>query len=232
MQQTLFWVAAAAWLMVIAPGVYLAVHAVRHRDATGPTLRRLATLSGISLMVLAALTSRVPEEALPGRMGIAIERQLIPIAVAVAVFGAVVIALGWIARRAPPDALAGAERRIERGIAGGVLAALVITYVVPAFRGTSPEKVDRTAARGQLRYLVTLQDNFFADSGRYATSWSSLPFQPGSYASPPEITAGEDWWVATTVYRRRVRRYVCGVAVNAVNPVVAGAPNGEPACVY
>jgi len=110
-----------------------------------------------------------------------------------------------------------------------------------------------TDMRSDLNTLRTAQDSFFAMYQRYAGNPAELGplfslsereyhvvdfkggsygkgFTPGSGLSEPTIVVGKGWWTATNTHQR-VPGLVCGVAVNAANPISGDTANSsEPAC--
>lgn len=106
----------------------------------------------------------------------------------------------------------------------GVIAAIAI----PKFANTK-QKAYVAAMKADLRNLVTAEEAFHADSARYTSDVASLSFRPMPGVSTPSITADKDRWSATLTHSQ-VPGVVCGIAVNADNPIDATAKEREPAC--
>jgi prepilin-type N-terminal cleavage/methylation domain-containing protein len=114
----------------------------------------------------------------------------------------------------------------------GILAAIAI----PKFANTK-NKAYTAAMKSDLRNLVTAEEGFFSDSGRYKAYVDAggtlgdtvLKFRPSSGVSTPVITPGQGYWSATVTHSQIVN-FSCGIGVNTTNPVVGAAGDGEPAC--
>jgi prepilin-type N-terminal cleavage/methylation domain-containing protein len=123
----------------------------------------------------------------------------------------------------------------------GILAAIAI----PKFANTK-QKAYVTAMKSDLRSLVTAEEAFFADSGRYTAyldttitgkrnrqtitvSSTGLIFDASTGVSYPAIAVGQGYWSAT-VSHVQIPNFSCGIAVNTTNPVDPNANDGAPAC--
>jgi prepilin-type N-terminal cleavage/methylation domain-containing protein len=108
----------------------------------------------------------------------------------------------------------------------GILAAIAI----PKFANTKV-KAYTAAMKTDLRNLVTAEESFFHDSGYYIIygDTSKLRFRPSTGVSSPAIIPGAGYWTATVTHVQ-IPAFTCGVGVNTVNPRVAAAGDGEPAC--
>ena len=123
----------------------------------------------------------------------------------------------------------------------GILAAIAI----PKFANTK-QKAYVTAMKPDLRNLVTAEEAFYADSGRYTAyldttitgkrkrqtitvSSTGLIFDPSTGVSYPFIAVGQGNWSATVTHAQ-IPNFSCGIAVNTANPVDPNANDGAPAC--
>jgi len=108
----------------------------------------------------------------------------------------------------------------------GILAAIAI----PKFANTK-SKAYKTAMISDLRNLVTAEEAFFSDSGKYSTviDSSHVKFAPSTGVGLPAITTGAGYWTATNVHTQ-LAGVVCGIGMNTTNPTVSSAGEGEPAC--
>ncbi len=107
----------------------------------------------------------------------------------------------------------------------GILAAIAI----PKFANTKT-KAYTAAMKSDLRNLVTAEEAFFSDSGKYTVyDTTVLKFKPSTGVSTPNITIGAGFWSAT-VSHSQIASFSCGIGVNTANTVVTTAGDGEPAC--
>ena len=106
----------------------------------------------------------------------------------------------------------------------GIIAAIAI----PKFANTK-QKAYVAAMKTDLRNLATAEEAFRMDSGRYTSNVASLNFRPMPGVSAPSITADKDRWIATLTHSQLPGK-ICGIAVNADNPVDTSVGEGEPAC--
>jgi type IV pilus assembly protein PilA len=108
----------------------------------------------------------------------------------------------------------------------GILAAIAI----PKFANTK-SKAYKTAMISDLRNLVTAEEAFFSDSGKYSTTIDSshVKFAPSTGVALPTVTIGSGYWSATNSHTQ-LANVVCGIGMNTVNPTVGSAGEGEPAC--
>jgi type IV pilus assembly protein PilA len=108
----------------------------------------------------------------------------------------------------------------------GILAAIAI----PKF-SNSKTKAYTAAMKSDLRNLVVAEEAFFADSVYYLPyiDTSKLKFRPSISVSTPTINIGRGYWTATVMHSQ-IPGFTCGISVNTVNPIVAEASEGEPAC--
>ena len=110
----------------------------------------------------------------------------------------------------------------------GILAAIAI----PKFANTK-SKAYVTAAKSDLRNLVTTEEAFFADSSAYTTIIDNtvhLKYQNSTGTTAPAITVGAGFWFATNTHTQLPAGNQCGIAMNTTNPTVAGATEGSPVC--
>jgi prepilin-type N-terminal cleavage/methylation domain-containing protein len=114
----------------------------------------------------------------------------------------------------------------------GILAAIAI----PKFANTK-NKAYTAAMKSDLRNLVTAEEAFFSDSGRYKQyvevstllGDTVLKFRPSTGVSTPSIQPGQGYWSATVTHSQ-IQNFSCGIGVNTTNTVVSTAGDGEPAC--
>ena len=108
----------------------------------------------------------------------------------------------------------------------GILAAIAI----PKFANTK-SKAYKTAMISDLRNLVTAEEAFFSDSGKYSTVIDSahVKFAPSTGVTLPAVIAGQGYWTATNNHTQ-LAGVTCGIGMNTVNPTVSTAGEGEPAC--
>src|SRR4051794_16416979 len=74
----------------------------------------------------------------------------------------------------------------------GILAAIAI----PKFANTK-SKAYVTAAKSDLRNLGTAEEAFFSDSSKYTSTITDLKYNVSRGMTPPVISIGSGWWVAT-----------------------------------
>ena len=113
----------------------------------------------------------------------------------------------------------------------GILAAIAI----PKFANTKT-KAYTAAMKSDLRNLVTAEESFFSDSGRYATAPAANATTPGLQFTPSTsvnlttpIAIGQGFWAAQVTHSQ-IPNFTCGIGVNTPNPIVTTAGDGEPAC--
>ena len=107
----------------------------------------------------------------------------------------------------------------------GILAAIAI----PKFANTKT-KAYTAAMKSDLRNLVTAEEAFFSDSGKYVIyDTAQLKFKPSTGVSTPTIRIGAGYWSATVTHSQ-IANFTCGIGVNTTNTIVGGAGDGEPAC--
>jgi type IV pilus assembly protein PilA len=108
----------------------------------------------------------------------------------------------------------------------GILAAIAI----PKFANTK-SKAYKTAMISDLRNLVTAEEAFFSDSGKYSDKIDSLhvKFAPSTNVSVVIAPPGSGYWTATAKHSQ-LSAVTCGIGMNTTNPTVNTAGEGEPAC--
>ena len=115
----------------------------------------------------------------------------------------------------------------------GILAAIAI----PKFANTKT-KAYQTAMKSDLRNLVTAEEAFFSDSGRYRVFLVSgaslgdtfLHFRPSTGVSDPVIVSGAGSWYASVTHTQIPSPFSCSIGVNTANTLVPTAGDGEPVC--
>ena len=108
----------------------------------------------------------------------------------------------------------------------GILAAIAI----PKFANTK-NKAYKTAMVSDLRNLVTAEEAFFSDSGKYSATIDSahVKFSASTSVSVKVDPPGTGYWSATATHSQ-LASVVCGIGMNTTNPTVTTANEGEPAC--
>jgi len=108
----------------------------------------------------------------------------------------------------------------------GILAAIAI----PKFANTK-NKAYKTAMVSDLRNLVTAEEAFFSDSGKYSNVVDSAHVKYSSSKNVNVIIAqpGTGYWTATATHSQ-LAGVTCGIGMNTTNPLVTTANEGEPAC--
>jgi type IV pilus assembly protein PilA len=104
----------------------------------------------------------------------------------------------------------------------GLLAAIAIPQLT-----YTKERAQIAAMKADLRNLVTVEENYFADSQKYATDLG------GSYAASggnrlPTITLTRDGWSASITSPNSAQ--ICAVFVGST-PLAPASKEGAPACV-
>ena len=110
----------------------------------------------------------------------------------------------------------------------GILAAIAI----PKFANTK-SKAYKTAMISDLRNLVTAEEAFFSDSGKYSATIDSahVKFAPSRNVTVTIAPVGSGYWTATASHSQLQSPVVtCGIGMNTTNPTVTTAAEGEPAC--
>ena len=115
----------------------------------------------------------------------------------------------------------------------GILAAIAI----PKFANTKT-KAYQTAMKSDLRNLVTAEEAFFSDSGRYRVYAAQstvggdtiLKFRPSTSVSNVKVATGPGYWNATVTHSQIPAPFTCGIGVNTTNPIITTAGDGEPVC--
>ena len=108
----------------------------------------------------------------------------------------------------------------------GILAAIAI----PKF---TKSKAYKTAMISDLRNLVTAEEAFFSDSGKYSATIDSahVKFAPSRNVTVTIAPVGSGYWTATASHSQLQSPVVtCGIGMNTTNPTVTTAAEGEPAC--
>jgi type IV pilus assembly protein PilA len=108
----------------------------------------------------------------------------------------------------------------------GILAAIAI----PKFANTK-SKAYKTAMISDLRNLVTAEEAFFSDSGKYSQTIDSahVKFAPSTNVTVTIGNPGSGYWTATASHSQ-LAGVTCGIGMNTTNPTVTTAGEGEPAC--
>ena len=85
-----------------------------------------------------------------------------------------------------------------------------------------------SAARSDLRNLVTAEEAYFADSVRYTTSLRQIGFSP-TQGVTIKVELLSDGWAATATVAQ-APTWTCAIFVGTMRPFVAGQREGEPRC--
>jgi|SRR5438045_2522545 len=109
----------------------------------------------------------------------------------------------------------------------GILATIAIPEIteMQSRRRANAMKVD-------LRNLLAAEQAYYADSSRYADASTLVRldrFRSSSGLTLPSVRVGARDWSATVTYRTRSGE-MCGIGLNAANPISRTARDGEPVC--
>jgi len=107
-----------------------------------------------------------------------------------------------------------------------VIIGLLATIVIPKF-GSSREKAFLTSMKADLRNLVTQQESFMADSGRYATSFPITTWRPTTGVSLLSLTTTTDGWSASVGHTSTTKTCVIYVGSTSLPPATK---EGVPTC--
>lgn len=212
--------AAIAWILVAAPSALFLAHSVRHRrEGVDVALRRPTTENAVPLILLGLLA--LPMQDSP---------ELFVIGIASIVLATAAIVRAWTAARRPANAAPPYTIPHGKAVVGGFVLAFLIMVIVPKFRGVPRQSAYVAISKSDLHNLLSAEEVFFSDSGRYTTSLPALGFRQSTGASPPEIVVGKDSWSATNTHER-APGIVCGIAMNTTNPVGgASTESGDVVC--
>ena len=106
----------------------------------------------------------------------------------------------------------------------GILAAIAI----PKFSSVK-QKGYKTQAIAEMQSLKTAEETFFTDSNRYGAITELTSYSHTSSVGSPTLTPSTSYWSATVTHPQ-IPGMTCGIAVATVNPIAAGAGEGEPRC--
>lgn len=90
-------------------------------------------------------------------------------------------------------------------------------------------KVLITTMKSDLRNMVSAQESYFADHSFYAASLGDFGFKLSDGVVLTSLTVMPGAWTAVVTHAK-LPGYECAIAVNAKNPLVPRAGEGEPAC--
>ena len=106
---------------------------------------------------------------------------------------------------------------------------LLASIAMPKF-STVKQKAYRSQAVADLTSLRISEENFFADSNRYALiAELGNKFSPTTGVGITLVAPGLSAWTATLTHPN-VPGMVCGVAIGLPNPINPAAGEGEPFC--
>jgi prepilin-type N-terminal cleavage/methylation domain-containing protein len=106
----------------------------------------------------------------------------------------------------------------------GILAAIAI----PKFSNVK-QKAYKSQAVSDLTSLRVAEETFYADSNRYGQLSELATFSSTNGLGITLIGNSTSYWSATVTHPH-LPGMVCAVAIATVNPVDAGAGEGEPVC--
>ncbi len=131
----------------------------------------------------------------------------------------------WRSRGRSPSSWSGLRAFLQRlfGVAAVflLLSALFAPFNDPKGPGY------RAAMKSDLHNLITAQDMYRADSGRYTSSISTVYFTVSSGVLEPDIALTADGWTASVDHTHSTRTCVIFVGTTPRSPAVQ---EGEPAC--
>ncbi len=107
-----------------------------------------------------------------------------------------------------------------------VIIGLLATIVIPKF-SSSRERALVTAMKADLRNLLTQQESFMADSGRYVTSFPLSVWRPTTGVTGPTIALTSDGWTATVGHVATPR--TCAIFAGTT-PLAPATKEGVPTC--
>ncbi len=107
-----------------------------------------------------------------------------------------------------------------------VILGLLATIVIPKF-GSSREKAFLTSMKADLRNLVTQQEAFMADSGRYASSFPTTMWRTTTGVNLLSITTTADGWSAAVGHSSTTKTCVIFVGSSSLPPATK---EGVPTC--
>ena len=107
-----------------------------------------------------------------------------------------------------------------------VIIGLLATIVVPKF-GSSRDKAFVTSMKADLRNLVTQQEAYMADSGRYATGFPTTVWRTTTGVTGPTIATTVDGWTASVGHTSTTRTCVIYIGSTSLAPATK---EGVPTC--
>jgi len=111
-----------------------------------------------------------------------------------------------------------------------VIIGILVAIAIPKF-ASRKDKAYYTAMETDLRNLVTAEQAFFADSGKYTSNLANLKFQVSNGVNPPVISApGGRAWSATITHSQLPSDAQCAIAVGTGNPLAPTDTSGAPRC--
>lgn len=205
-----------AVLLVLLPGLLFVVHAFRHRATAAATdVRRFGIGSGAAIVVLGVILS------LGG----------VTLAVCVALWGlgTLIAVRAWAMSRSGASApVRGALAHLASTVAALVSVPLLLR--MSSLSGGTKEKAYIAAMQYDLHTLVTAQEAFRADSGRYGNEQELYDFfaSSGDYITVTLAPDRKGWWATTLDYRTTTR---CGIWIGAKpRDGMHGAKEGVARC--
>jgi Tfp pilus assembly protein PilE len=109
-----------------------------------------------------------------------------------------------------------------------VVAGFAIIVVAEAFRPHVNQKSNIAAMKADLRNLVTAQEAFFTENGRYASTMDSLLYEPSPSVSVSLLRADSISFAAEASFQRFDTR--CRISVNRGEGMPVDSLAGVPVC--
>jgi prepilin-type N-terminal cleavage/methylation domain-containing protein len=109
-----------------------------------------------------------------------------------------------------------------------VIVGILAGIAIPKFSGMRREAYI-ASMRSDLRNLVSAEELFYSDSGRYAADPAHLNVRPSANMAV-SLAVGPGYWTATATHALVTDGFSCAIAVNTQNPLVESASDGQPAC--
>jgi len=203
----------SAFLLVLLPGLFFVVYVFRHSTSTAvPDLRQCGMISGAAMTVLGVL--------------LILAGVRLAVCVVVGVLGILIGVRAWTLPRPAAPARAVLEH-MAFPVAG--LVSLPLLFRMLSFSEGTKENAYIAEMQYDLRTLVTAEEAFRADSGRFGNQREL--YDVASSGDSITITLAPDrtgWWAAALNWRTTTR---CGIWVVARPPDgMHGAKEAEPKC--
>jgi prepilin-type N-terminal cleavage/methylation domain-containing protein len=110
-----------------------------------------------------------------------------------------------------------------------VIIGILASIAIPKFSSVK-QRAYKTQSIADLGSLRIAEEAFFTDSNRYGTlAEVANKFSSTTGVGTPTVAPTRSYWSATLTHPQ-IPGMTCGIAVATVNPVDAGAGEGEPIC--